>query len=463
MSGLDFPTWFGAGSYGGLACGLLSAAGVAGYALRRHRGTPRQLARSILVCLGASCLMLASIWWNQNRLDLYGPSLDPGEVLLWLSASALFGWLVPLGTLAGYVLLAGPQAIGLPLMGEWRGHGNAGIAALDDPARRIEPLGEGTPWGRLVPVEGEFAGQTLALTRQLTLLGREYNNDIVIDDERTSRYHAELHWDHGHVEIVDRGSMNGTLVNRQAVRGRIPLKSGDVLDLGAQRYRLEILASVAAVDAELAPPDADEETRKMPGAASDAATGERDVLPLALAGARQLGTGGRWDLTQAVATIGRDSERTICLPHESVSRLHAQIVRQRTGYFVSDLGSRNGTYLNGQRLTAPSLLMPGDVLRVGEIELRCEAASPSALGIPAAVPADMVGVSIAVAARTPIPIPTIPGSNSHPSQDPAADATLATTPSLMEPARAPAPPAATRLGPPRLTGSLPAGEQESAP
>lgn len=455
MSGLDFPTWFGAGSYGGLACGLLSAAGVAGYALLRHRGTPRQLARSILVCLGASCLMLASIWWNQNRLDLYGPSLNPDEVLYWLGASAVFGWLAPLGVLTGYVLLAGPQAIGLPLAGGRHRTEDVGIAALDDPARRVEPLGAGIPWGRLVPVAGDFAGQPLSLTRQLTLLGREYNNDIVIDDERTSRYHAEIHWDHGHVEIVDRDSMNGTLVNRQAVRGRIPLKSSDILDLGAQRYRLEVLASPTVSDAN---PDAKEETRKMPGASSDAAGNERDVLPLALAGGQQLGVGGRWELSQAVATIGRESERTICLPHESVSRLHAQIVRQRTGYFVSDLGSRNGTYLNGQRLTAPSLLMPGDVLRVGEIELRSEIAEALVAATVAAPPADAAGGPIAVAAAT----PTRPGQESRLSADPEAGSALAIEPSLTEPTRIHTPPPATRLGPPRLTGSLPAGEHESA-
>lgn len=449
MSGLDFPMWFGTGSYGGLACGLLSAAGVAAYALLRHRGTPRQLARAILVCLGASCLMLASVWWNQSRLDLYGPALDPAEVLVWLSASAIFGWFVPLGTLAGYVLLAGPQSIGLSLAARRSDAGDAHIAALDDPARRIEPLGESKAWGQLVPVEGEFAGQTLVLTRQLTLLGREYNNDIVIDDDRTSRYHAELHWDHGHVELVDRDSMNGTLVNRQAVRGRIPLKSGDVLDLGAQRYRLEILPAGTISGVRHSKPGADEETRKIPSANGDRAGDEPDAVPLALVGGRQLGTAGRWELTPKVVTIGRDGERTLCLPHESVSRLHAQIVRQRSGFFVSDLGSRNGTYLNGQRLTAPSLLLPGDVLRVGEIELRCEAAAPTSSPPP-----------VTPLPESPPTTPAISSPQTSVSETSAADGAAPIESSLMEPAHMASPPAATRLGPPRLTGSLPSSEPD---
>src|SRR5579885_72438 len=71
----DFPTWFGVGSYGGLACTMLAAGGIAAYALLRRRGSPRQLARAVLVCLFAGAFMLASVWWNQNRLELYGPSL----------------------------------------------------------------------------------------------------------------------------------------------------------------------------------------------------------------------------------------------------------------------------------------------------------------------------------------------------------------------------------------------------
>jgi pSer/pThr/pTyr-binding forkhead associated (FHA) protein len=88
---------------------------------------------------------------------------------------------------------------------------------------------------------------------------------------------------------------------------------------------------------------------------------------------------------QPIMTIGRDRERPICIPDESVSRLHAQIVRQQVGYFVSDLHSSNGTFLNGDLLIAPSLLSPGDILRVGAIELRCDASlleSPSQTTIP---------------------------------------------------------------------------------
>jgi len=83
--------------------------------------------------------------------------------------------------------------------------------------------------------------------------------------------------------------------------------------------------------------------------------------------------------------IGRDAEHQIVLPDPSVSRTHAQIVRQPAGYFISDLDSSNGTLLNGERLSAPMPLAPGDILCVGIVELRCEVAVTA---VPPTVPLD---------------------------------------------------------------------------
>ena len=365
MDSLDFRTWFGLGSYGGLACCMLAAGAVAGFALQCHRGTPRTLARAVLICLVAGCLSLVPIWWGQDRLDFYGPSLAAGEVTFWLAWTALAGWFLPLGVLAGYIALAPPQVQeSAPVPAPARdGRSGPLVSMLDDPARLREPLGAGRAWGVLIPLDGADPAGTVVLSRQLTLIGREFDNDIVVDDERTSRHHAELRWEHGHVQLLDRGSMNGTRLNRQAVRGVVPLKSGDVLEIGAQRYRFEMAAPGAANGAE-------EETRKMRGALPAAALATPPTLVLAaLAGAL---AGARWELGQDITTIGRDAEHQVCLPHDSVSRLHAQIVRQRSGYFVADLHSSNGTFVNEAPVTKPQPLHAGDLLRCGEITLRCE-------------------------------------------------------------------------------------------
>src|SRR5260370_22127033 len=168
---------------------MLAAGAVAGFALLRHRGTPRTLARAVLICLVAGCLSLVPIWWGQNRLEMYGPALADGEVTFWLAWTALAGWFLPLGVLSGYIVLAPPQAQESAPATVRDGRSGPLVSMLDDPARLWEPLGAGRPWGVLIPLDSKDPSHTAALSRQLTLIGREYDNDIVVDDERTSRPH----------------------------------------------------------------------------------------------------------------------------------------------------------------------------------------------------------------------------------------------------------------------------------
>ncbi|HLE30189.1 MAG TPA: FHA domain-containing protein [Anaerolineales bacterium] len=73
-----------------------------------------------------------------------------------------------------------------------------------------------------------------------------------------------------------------------------------------------------------------------------------------------------YELTKEVSTIGRDLRSDIAVNDAEVSRTHARLAAQADGYLVEDLMSTNGTYVNGQRLTAPKLLRPGDILGLGE-------------------------------------------------------------------------------------------------
>lgn len=67
--------------------------------------------------------------------------------------------------------------------------------------------------------------------------------------------------------------------------------------------------------------------------------------------------------------IGRGSRAHLPLTTEKASRAHAQIERVDGAWRVVDLESANGTFLNGERLTAPRALTSGDVIGVGEVEL----------------------------------------------------------------------------------------------
>ena len=72
-------------------------------------------------------------------------------------------------------------------------------------------------------------------------------------------------------------------------------------------------------------------------------------------------------------TIGRSSENTAALAGDDfASARHARVESQRDGVWILDLGSTNGTFVNGERMDGRRKLREGDVVRVGQTELRFE-------------------------------------------------------------------------------------------
>ena len=85
-----------------------------------------------------------------------------------------------------------------------------------------------------------------------------------------------------------------------------------------------------------------------------------------------MANGVRVPLTEAVALIGRGSEAAVKLEDTSVSRRHAEVRSTPEGFVVVDLGSTNGTRVNGVGVTE-RVLKDGDTLAVGDSQLRFEA------------------------------------------------------------------------------------------
>ena len=87
-----------------------------------------------------------------------------------------------------------------------------------------------------------------------------------------------------------------------------------------------------------------------------------------------LSEGDEWDLDASPLTFGRSSQNDVELKRdEYASSSHARLEPRRDGVWLEDIGSTNGTYLNGIRLTRPKRLTSGDIVRIGETELRYEA------------------------------------------------------------------------------------------
>jgi hypothetical protein len=90
------------------------------------------------------------------------------------------------------------------------------------------------------------------------------------------------------------------------------------------------------------------------------------------------GTGELYPLGFEPVSIGRHEDNEIILPDVQVSRHHAEIVMQGGRWVISDLGSANGTFVNGQQTAGPQVLNHGDLIRVGQTQFRVEIAGAMA-------------------------------------------------------------------------------------
>lgn len=81
-------------------------------------------------------------------------------------------------------------------------------------------------------------------------------------------------------------------------------------------------------------------------------------------------TNERFPLNQSVSKIGRDQTNNIPITNDHyISRHHAWVLQMQGSYWVEDLGSTNGTMINGELLAERRQVSPGDKLTFGKTEL----------------------------------------------------------------------------------------------
>src|SRR5215472_1322308 len=97
-------------------------------------------------------------------------------------------------------------------------------------------------------------------------------------------------------------------------------------------------------------------------------------------------TGRTHDLKVDKTTIGRVEDNTFQIAEPSVSSHHCEIILRGSDVVVKDLNSTNGSYINGEKITE-SVLKPGQVLRLGQIEIRLDTeGAPGPAPAPGAAP-----------------------------------------------------------------------------
>ena len=189
-----------------------------------------------------------------------------------------------------------------------------------------------------------------------SVIGREA--DISLPDGRVSRRHATIVSGHGQITIEDLGSTNGTKVDgvRLGAGEKRVLKGGETISLGGMEVRLA-MPGEAGANATAA--FGSNKTAAIPAAP------RRETAPATLVGAD-----GEHPLRAGVSTFGRKADNDYQVPDSYVSGRHGQIEVTEHGVFLTDLGSSNGTFLNGAKLAANmrTEVTPEDTIRLGSLE-----------------------------------------------------------------------------------------------
>ncbi|HQU45975.1 MAG: hypothetical protein B7Z73_10730 [Planctomycetia bacterium 21-64-5] len=173
------------------------------------------------------------------------------------------------------------------------------------------------PWPQPSPAE-----------RRIVRIGRADDNDVVLDYPMVSAHHAQVVIDGGQITLEDLHSSNGTRIGGpDPIVTKTPLSPTDIVYFGSLRVPAHRLLSGPLV------------------------LGQKP--------------------TQAVSAItssivfGRDASCDQVLDNPLVSRRHARLARGAEGYWIEDLGSENGTFLNGRRIKGPTPVRPRDRIGFG--------------------------------------------------------------------------------------------------
>jgi pSer/pThr/pTyr-binding forkhead associated (FHA) protein len=208
----------------------------------------------------------------------------------------------------------------------------------------------------LIVRRGPNSGRIYELTKDVITIGRGSKNDIIIDDNDVSREHCRLVRSADNYEVQDNNSTNGTFVNGQRVTAGRELHSGQLIELG-EMITLEYQRDTSAAL------DSSTENDYAPNLSKVAPVASSDTYALVV----EIGPNPHriYTLKSDTITVGRDLSNDIVIQDPEVSRWHLQLFRNPDGYSVKDMGSTNGTVLNGMRLTGSKPLKVFDTLELG--------------------------------------------------------------------------------------------------
>jgi putative peptide zinc metalloprotease protein len=204
------------------------------------------------------------------------------------------------------------------------------------------------------------------------VIGRSPEVTIELHDPLVSRRHARVFLDSGEARLQDLGSANGTFLNGEQIKADVLLHTDDVIRLGSTELTFQEVVSAP-------PPPPDPLATRVLSVPSGEV--ERSTVPCTLY--LRTGPGSprviAWDRSRPFS-IGRAEGNSLAVDDPVLSRHHAELVSDGDHFFVSDLGTANGTFLNWARIRGRQSAQPGDAIQMGGLELIIDPApeAPSA-------------------------------------------------------------------------------------
>ncbi len=210
------------------------------------------------------------------------------------------------------------------------------------------------------------------LTKDINIIGRKLA-DIILDDPKISSAHAEIRREGERYFIKDLMSTNGTFLNKKPV-SLMALTDQDLIEVGSSslcffQNMKDYPQGVEPGDesrSEIVATQVQELTR---GAITTTKTMLQSILRLEIKEGPDKGR--KFQFRKPFILIGR-RDADLVLQDVDVSRQHAMVeIFSQTSLFVKDLGSTNGTFVNGRKIQAEKV-QSGDEISVGNTVIRLE-------------------------------------------------------------------------------------------
>ena len=207
----------------------------------------------------------------------------------------------------------------------------------------------------------------VAVTGTMFIVGRSPQCDLPLDEPLASRQHVEVALEAGSYWVQDRGSRNGTLLNGERIKDRRKLKDGDEIGIGSTHLKFLWEAGVQGGEApeedatRLASSSGPAEAEQGKKVVEKSEKGALDVKLRVVDGPLHGGVFKNWE---GALSIGRGLQNHVVLLDDAVSTSHAQIVQEGERYFIQDLNSSNGTFLDGVKVQRTELAN-GQKIKIG--------------------------------------------------------------------------------------------------